>query len=93
MNGKNNLGRLLLDFFNFFGNILDYNTTEIAPAKANDKVEYPFPPKKGFLEYYTTTSLVINDPLTVVNNVARPTFKFFILRVSFLLFLMVLDDF
>lgn len=74
---------MLLDFFNFFGNILDYNTTEISPNKANDKVDYPFPPKKSFLEYYQTTSLVINDPLTTVNNVARPTFKFFILRMIF----------
>jgi len=60
---KPNLGKMLLDFFNFFGNVLDYSSIEISPNLPHDKPKYPFPNKKmNFLELNTQTTLVINDP-------------------------------
>jgi DNA polymerase sigma len=81
-NIKPNLGKLFIEFLNFYMNF-EYTTTEINPLKPNDLNVTSEPFQKltqQFIEF--NSCMYIKDPLNPSNNVSRSAHKFYFMRVS-----------
>lgn len=82
-NIKPNLGKLFIEFLNFYMNF-EYTGTEINPLKPNDLAMNNDPFKKlpqQFVEF--NQCMHIKDPLNPANNVSRSAHKFYFMRVNF----------
>ena len=83
---RDNLGRVLLEFLNTYGNILDYNMTEIHPNLPNEnQMINPFQQSQKMFNMNMMMNngyITVYDPLNRSNNVTRPTHRFYVIRVN-----------
>ena len=76
---------MLLEFLNTYGNVINYEMTEVAPNLPNEPMmsaPYPQVPQKMFMMMNSSQYITVYDPLNKSNNVTRSTHRFYVIRVS-----------
>lgn len=76
---------MLLEFLNTYGNVINYDLTEVSPNLPNEaSMHGPFPQNasKMFMMMNSNQYITVCDPLNKNNNVTRSAHKFYVIRVS-----------